>query len=157
MGSLPPALIFVVGALVVAVTKGNVRRVVLLAIPVIGALYLRLGLQIGDSLEFEMLGYTLVPLKVDKLAMMFGYLFHLAAFIGNLFALHLEKEDGAGVQHTSAVLYAGAAIGAVYTGDLISLFVFWELLAFTSVFLIWARKTERSFRAGFRYLVIHVL
>ena len=156
MGSVPPVLIFFVGALIVAVTKGHIRRGVLLAIPLIGALNL-LGLQEGTIVEFEMLGYTLVPFKVDRLAMMFGYLFHLAAFLGNLFALHLEKEDGAGVQHTSAVLYAGAAIGAVYTGDLISLFVFWELLALTSVFLIWARKTERSFRAGFRYLVIHVL
>ena len=156
LGSLPPVLIFLVGALIVAVTKGHVRRGVLLAIPVIGALNL-LGLQEGTTIEFEMLGYTLVPFKVDRLAMMFGYLFHLAAFLGNLFALHLEKKDGAGVQHTSAVLYAGSAIGAVYTGDLISLFVFWELLALTSVFLIWARKTERSLRAGFRYLVIHVL
>ncbi|SVA57847.1 uncharacterized protein METZ01_LOCUS110701, partial [marine metagenome] len=153
---VPPVLIFLVGALVVALTKGHVRRVVLLAIPVIGALNL-LGLEDGATIELELLSYTLVPFEVDDLAMMFGYLFHLAAFLGNLFALHLEKKDGAGVQHTAAVLYAGSAIGAVYTGDLISLFVFWELLALTSVFLIWARKTERSFHAGFRYLVIHVL
>ncbi len=156
MGSLPPVLIFFVGALFVAGTRGHIRRGVLLAIPVIGALNL-LGLQEGTTIELEMLGYTLVPFKVDRLAMMFGYLFHLAAFLGNLFALHLEKKDGAGVQHTAAVLYAGSAIGAVYTGDLISLFVFWELLALTSVFLIWARNTEGSFHSGFRYLVIHVL
>ena len=162
MGSVPPVLIFLVGALVVALTRGHVRRVVLLLIPVIGAINL-LGLEEG-AVQFEMLGYTLVPYELGpagsedaKLAMLFGYLFHLAAFLGNLFALHLEKKDGAGVQHIAAVLYAGSAIGAVYTGDLISLFVFWELLALTSVFLIWARKTERSFRAGFRYLVIHVL
>ena len=162
MGSVPPVLIFLVGALLVAVTKGHVRRGLLLAIPVIGGLNL-LGLQEG-AVEFEMLGYTLVPFELGpagsegaRLAMLFGYLFHLAAFLGNLFALHLEKKDGATVQHTAAVLYAGAAIGAVYTGDLISLFVFWELLAFSSVFLIWATRTERSFRAGFRYLVIHVL
>ena len=121
MGSVPPVLIFLVGALVVALTKGHVRRVVLLAIPVIGALNL-LGLEDGATIELELLGYTLVPFEVDQLAMMFGYLFHLAAFLGNLFALHLEKKDGAGVQHTAAVLYAGSAIGAVYTGDLISLF-----------------------------------
>jgi multicomponent Na+:H+ antiporter subunit D len=162
MLGLPPFLIFFFGALVVAVTKGHVRRGVLLVIPVIGGLNL-LGLEEG-AVEFEMLGYTLVPFELGpadsedaRLAMLFGYLFHLAAFLGNLFALHLEKKDGAGVQHTAAVLYAGAAIGAVYTGDLISLFVFWEMLALTSVFLIWARKTERSFRSGFRYLVIHVL
>ena len=52
MGSVPPVLIFLVGALVVAVTKGHVRRAVLLSIPVIGALNL-LGLQEGATLEFE--------------------------------------------------------------------------------------------------------
>jgi len=35
--------------------------------------------------------------------------------------------------------------------------VFWELLAFTSVFLIWARRTQRSYDAGMRYLIIQVL
>ncbi|MEC9297660.1 MAG: Na(+)/H(+) antiporter subunit D, partial [Gemmatimonadota bacterium] len=83
---MPPVLIFLVGALVVALTKGHVRRVVLLAIPVIGALNL-LGLEDGATIELELLGYTLVPFEVDQLAMMFGYLFHLAAFLGNLFAL----------------------------------------------------------------------
>ena len=71
MGSLlgvPPVLIFFVGALVVALTKGHVRRGVLLAIPVIGAFNL-LGLEVGDTVEFEMLGYTLVPFNVDRLSM----------------------------------------------------------------------------------------
>ena len=154
--SFPPFVVFLIGALLVAVTRGNVRRGVLLLVPVLGALNL-LGLQDGTLVEIELLGYTLVPFTVTRLGMLFGWLFHLAAFLGNLYALHLDEGDHPGIQHTSAMLYAGAALGAVFAGDLISLFVFWELLAFTSVFLIWARGTERSLRAGFRYLVIHVL
>ena len=156
MSSLPPFVIFLVGALLVAVTRGNVRRAVLLLVPVVGGLNL-LRLEPGMSLEVGLLGYTLTPFRVDKLSLLFGYLFHLATFIGNLYALHLEKDEHAGTQHTSAMLYAAAALGAVFAGDMISLFVFWELLAFTSVFLIWAAGTERSFKAGFRYLVIHVV
>ncbi|GMV07651.1 MAG: hypothetical protein AMXMBFR53_39260 [Gemmatimonadota bacterium] len=154
--SLPPFVVFFVGALLVALTRGHVRRAILLLIPVVGALNL-LGIHEGDTLQWGLLGYTLVPLRVDKLSLLFGYLFHLAAFLGNLYALHLEKDEGAGVQHTSAVVYAGSALGAVFAGDLITLFVFWELLAFSSVFLVWASGTERSFRSGFRYLVLHVL
>ncbi len=153
---MPPFVIFLIGTLLVAVTRGHVRRGVLLLVPVLGALNL-LGLQDGTLVEIELLGYTLVPFTVTRLGMLFGWLFHLAAFLGNLYALHLDEGDHPGIQHTSAMLYAGAALGAVFAGDLISLFVFWELLAFTSVFLIWARGTERSLRAGFRYLVIHVL
>ena len=151
-----PFVIFLVGALLVAVTRGNLRKGLLLLTPVIGGLNI-LGLEAGTTWEISFLDYTLVPLRVDRLSLLFGYLFHLAALIGNIFALHLRDEDNATVQHTSALLYAGAALGAVFAGDLITLFVFWELLALTSVFLIWARNTERSIRAGFRYLVIHVL
>ena len=151
-----PFVIFLVGALLVAVTRGNLRKALLLLTPVIGGINI-LGLEAGTTVEFAFLDYTLIPLRVDRLSLLFGYLFHLAALIGNIFALHLRDEDNARVQHTAALLYAGSALGAVFAGDMITLFVFWELLALTSVFLIWARKTERSIKAGFRYLVIHVL
>lgn len=154
--NMPPFVVFFVGALVVALTRGHVRRAALLITPVVAGLHLW-GLQDGTTVSMELMGYTLVPFRVDRLSLLFGYLFALAAFLGNLYALHLEDDDGARSQHPAAVLYAGSALGAVFAGDLITLFVFWELLAFTSVFLIWGRKTERSFRAGFRYLVIHVL
>jgi multicomponent Na+:H+ antiporter subunit D len=61
------------------------------------------------------------------------------------------------MQHVAAMLYAGSALGAVFAGDFITLFVFWELLALTSVFLVWARDSERSYATGFRYLIIHVV
>jgi multicomponent Na+:H+ antiporter subunit D len=155
--SLPPFALIFVGGLLVAVTRGHLRRTLLLLVPVIGAANL-MGIDEGTSWQVTLLGYTLTPFEVDRLSLLFGYLFHLALFIGNLFALHLEDaEDRAALQHTTAMLYAGSALGAVFAGDMISLFVFWELLALTSVFLIWARDQERSYRAGFRYLVIHVL
>jgi multicomponent Na+:H+ antiporter subunit D len=155
--SLPPFALIFVGGLLVAVTRGHLRRVLLLLVPVVGAMNL-MGLDEGVAWHVSLLGYTLTPFEVDRLSLLFGYLFHLALFIGNLFALHLnDGEDRAALQHTTAMLYAGSALGAVFAGDLISLFVFWELLALTSVFLIWARDQERSYRAGFRYLVIHVV
>ena len=153
---VPPFVLLFVGALLAAVTRGNVRRAVLLVVPVLGGVNL-IGLQEGVHLQWQVAGYTLTVFEVDRMSLMFGYLFHLATFIGNLFALHLGEEDQATIQHSSAMLYAGSALGAVFAGDLVVLFVFWELLAFTSVFLIWARNEEKSYRAGFRYLVIHVL
>jgi multicomponent Na+:H+ antiporter subunit D len=91
--------------------------------------------------------------RVDKLSLLFGYVFHLAAFIGLVFAWHVRDT----LQHVAALTYAGSAVGAVFAGDLITLFVFWELLALTSVFLIWARRTPESTAVGLRYLVIHVV
>jgi multicomponent Na+:H+ antiporter subunit D len=153
---VPPFVVFFAGALLVALTRGTVRKAVLLLVPVLGGLVL-LGVDPDATFETSLLGYDLVPFRVDRLSLLFGYLFCLAAFLGNLYALHLGKDDRPGLQHTSAMVYAGSALGAVFAGDLISLFVFWELLAVSSVPLVWASGTESSLRAGTRYLVIHVL
>jgi len=150
--SLPPFALFFAGALVVALLRGWPRYALLLLIPVAGGLAL-LGVSEGTTVHVAILGYELTPYRVDRLSLLFGYLFHIAAFLAIVFSLHLRDT----LQHVSGLLYAGSAIGAVFAGDLITLFVFWELLAVSSVFLIWARRTPRATNAGFRYLVIQVL
>ena len=120
---LHPALILVLGGLLAAVTRGNLRKGLLLLTPVLGGLNL-LGVEAGARVDWTFLDYTITPLRVDRLSLLFGYLFHLAAFIGNLFALHLEDDDHATAQHVAAQLYAASALGAVFAGDLLTLFVF---------------------------------
>jgi len=175
LSSLPPFVLFFVGAVVIAFTRGTARKVLILAIPLVGGLNLWFGVEPGLHLQFDLLGYTLTPYRADELSLLFGYLFHLAAFLGFVYALHLGDgapegsvagevgEDdivgnaSAGLQHVAAMVYAGSALGAVFAGDFITLFIFWELLAISSVFLVWARKSERSYATGFRYLIIHVI
>ena len=156
--SVPPFLIFFAGALLVPFLRETprLRMAWLLLIPVVGALNVW-GLQDGYQLQYQLLGHTLTPVRADRLSLLFGYLFHLGAFIAIVYSLHLKKGDGATLQHTSAVVYAGSALGAVFAGDFITLFVFWELLAISSVFLIWTRRTPRAVSAGMRYLLVHVV
>ena len=150
--SLAPFLIFFIGGILAAVTRGVPRSVILLAVPVIGAINLYIMGE-GHYYQISLLNYELTLVRVDRLSILFGYLFHLAAFIGVVYSLHLRDT----VQHVAGILYAGSALGAVFAGDLLTLFMFWELLAITSVFLILARRTERSFGAAMRYLIIQVL
>ena len=149
---LLPFLPFYAGALLALVLRGPLRAAVLLAVPLIGGWQLW---QHADGLvwQLQFLDYTLTPLRIDKLSLLFGYLFHIAAFIAVLYSLHVKDT----VQQVAAMLYAGSALGAVFAGDLITLFVFWEAMALSSVFLIWARRTERALRAGMRYLIIQVV
>jgi multicomponent Na+:H+ antiporter subunit D len=98
------------------------------------------------------LDLQLTLMRSDRLSLLFGYLFHIAALLAIIFALQVRDTT----QSVTSLLYAGAALGAVFAGDLITLFVFWELLAITSVFLIWARRTEKALKAGFRYLIFQV-
>ncbi|OIQ46111.1 MAG: Na(+)/H(+) antiporter subunit D, partial [Gammaproteobacteria bacterium MedPE] len=149
---LPPFVPLLIGALAAIFLRGHLRSVIMLLTPIWGALQLAI-LDPGLYWAFEFLGYQLEPIRVDKLSLIFGYLFHLAAFIAVVYALHLKDT----IQHVAGLSYAASAVGAVFAGDLVTLFIFWETLALTSVFLIWARRTERAYGAGMRYILIKVL
>jgi len=150
--SLPPFLIFYIGALLVALTNGRVRSAILLAIPLVGAAN-AFFLSEASAVTYELFDQTLVLVRVDKLSLLFDYLFHLAAFIGIIYSLHLRDR----LQPVAAVIYAGSALGAVHAGDLLTLFVFWEVLAVSSAFLVLARGTAKARSSAMRYLIIQVL
>jgi len=151
MNSLNPGLIMIIAGVVAPLIPASVRGWALLAVPVAGFFY-TLGLNVGDSATMEALGYTLQLTRVDKLSLVWGYIFHIAAFLGMLYALHVKDQ----MQQISALIYAGAAVGAVFAGDMITLFVYWELTAISSVFLIWAARNETAYKTGMRYLLIQV-
>ena len=149
---LPTAFIFIAAALVLGLLpKGYVRSVILLITPILAAWQIW-NLPVGIFVQVEFVGQTLDMMRVDKLSRIFGLIFCLAAFLGNLYAWHVRDF----IQQIAALLYAGAAIGAVFAGDLITLFFYWEGTALASVFLIWARRTEGSYHTGMRYLIIQI-
>ena len=165
--NLPPFIPFFVAALLVLATKGTIRNVILLATPLLGGLHLWLDVQpfvpmvatdalvTAKELSYQLgiFSYQLEFMRVDKLSLLFGYLFHIASLISIVYALHVKDT----VQQVAGLLYAGSALGAVFAGDLITLFIFWEGLALSSVFLIWARRSERSVNTGIRYLIYQVM
>ena len=149
---LPPGMILILGALGIPLLGGRWKQAYMLALPVLA--FVQIALLPSDFVSTaSMFGYELVLVRVDELSRIFGFIFTLAAFLGVIYALHVDND----VEYVSALMYAGAAIAAVFVGDLISLFIFWELTAITSLFQIWARKTERAFQAGMRYLIIQIL
>jgi len=151
MPELLPAMPLFGGALLAVFVRGYLRAAVMLAAPLLGA-YGVYQLEPGTTAQIEFLGQTLTLLRVDDLSLLFAYLFHLAAFIGVVYALHIRDP----LQDTAALAYAGSAVGAVFAGDLLTLFVYWELLAVTSAALIFARRTPSALSAGMRYLVMQV-
>lgn len=151
IGEFSPGLILIVGALLVPLLSGRLRSVYLLALPIVAFAHL-LSLPHGEFGEVKFLELSLITLRVDKLSLLFGYVFLIAAFLGAIYALHVRDT----VQHVAGLIYAGGAIGAVFAGDLVTLFAYWETIAIASVFLIWAARRERAYRAGMRYIIIHI-
>ena len=151
MTSVPPGLILILGGLVLPWLPGAARPVVSLVLPVLGLIQLLL-LPEGLYAQIGVAGYELTLVRVDRLSLVFGYIFHIAAFLAALYALHVRDAT----QQVSALVYVGSAIGAVFAGDMMTLFIYWEITALSSVFLIWASGSEQAYRAGMRYLIIQV-
>jgi multicomponent Na+:H+ antiporter subunit D len=149
---LPPALIFIGGALALPWLRGKTQSGFLLLLPVIG-LWNLLQFSPGTHGLVSFWEYELILVRVDRLSLLFGYIFHLITFLGAVYALHLRDT----LEQMAGLVYAGSALGVVFAGDLLTLFVFWELLTVSSVFLIWNRRTREAQAAGFRYLLVHVV
>ena len=146
-----PAAVFIVGGLLIPFLKGRVKSFYMLLLPVLGLINL-VYLPMGSSLSFHILDSDLVLLRVDRLSLLFGYIFHIISFLTVMYILHVKND----VEYTAGFIYAGAALGTVFAGDLLSFFIFWEMLTVGSVMLIWTRRTKAALAAGFRYLLVHV-
>lgn len=151
-----PALIYLVGAWGIPLLKGKVRKAYLLLLPLLALFDLLLmshGLLAasGKVWTVSFLGQDLVPGRIDKLSLVFAYVFVIASFCMTLYALE-TRETG---QHVVAFLYVGSTLGVVFAGDFLTLFFFWEVMAWSALFLIWYRKKRSAYEAGFRYILVH--
>ncbi|HWJ72081.1 MAG TPA: proton-conducting transporter membrane subunit [Kaistia sp.] len=144
---LAPWLPLLVGSLLVALLRGLVQDVVFVAAPML-ALVLVWMLPQAAGPGIDWLGLTLTPIGSDATARLFGTAFALAAIGGAIFALPQRSST----ERAAALLYAGSAQGVVFAGDLVTLFLFWEVMAIGSALVIFSNGASR---AGLRYALMH--
>ncbi len=149
----PGLWIILAGIICAFMPVGHVRKTLVLLAPLFaGVMIFQIyGAQevIGGVINYAGIEFT--TLRIDRLSMIWGYLFCLAGVLNAIYALHEKCR----ITDSSALIYTGAAIAGVFAGDLLTLFIFWELTALSSVFLVW-KGGERSYAAGLRYLAVHV-
>ena len=157
LADINPGLWVILAGLICALLPvGQIRKAFVVAVPVIaGVLIYQLysvdqASHIGGVFQFGPVELT--TLRIDSLSVVWGYLFCLAGVINGIYGLHEKCR----ITDSSALVYTGAAIAGVLSGDMITLFIMWELTAISSVFLIW-KGGDRAYAAGIRYLAIHVL
>ncbi len=147
----PPALVLLLGALALWLAPGRWRDVVVLGFP--AATLAAIWLLPADALiTMAFLDGEIAPLKMTVLGRLFATIFALMALVGGLFALRQAST----AELSAAFLYASSAIGVALAGDLISMFVFWEVMALGSALVIWAANTTGARQAGIRYLLVHL-
>ncbi len=145
-------IIFLFASVLVACVPARFRAPILLITPFVGLASI-LWFGMGTHAVVSVQGFELIFYRIDTLSFPFGVVFCIAAFLASLYAWHVRDV----VQQVATLGYAGAALGGVFAGDLITLFIWWEATAITSVFLIFARRTPGAMATGMRYLIIQVL
>jgi len=155
---LNPGMILFLGGIIVGLLPGRqVRGAVSLVTVALGYLFLASygSAPMGEPLFFgqnSFLGLEMIPVRIDKLSVIFSTIFLIAAAINAIYGwLHATR-----IEASMGLIYAGAAVGGALAGDFLTLFVFWELAALSSVFIVWAGGTHSAFKAGMRYMVIQV-
>lgn len=149
--NIPPGLIMVVLAMPIAFVPHHYRQFCLLSVIAISAF--SMTADSGVHWEVEVSGFNLILNRADHLTLPFSIVFHIAAALNVIYGWHEPKP----LEHCSGLAYAGAAIAAIHAGDLFSLFIWWELTAVTSVFLILTSGSLQSKQSAMRYLIIQVL
>lgn len=146
-----PAALFIFGALFIPFLRGRVRQVYLVLIPLLSILDVA-SMSQGTYWTYTFVGRELILGKVDKLSIVFAYVFTIMALIGTVYALHVERAG----EHMAAFLYVGSSLGVTFAGDYFTLFIFWEIMAFASAYLVFAQGGRQAVDTGFRYLMVHI-
>jgi multicomponent Na+:H+ antiporter subunit D len=149
----PGWLLILAGIVAIFLPMRRLRQGITIAAPLIGIAMLALADQNVNHLTASVMGLDMILYRVDGLSFVFGIAFLLAALLNAIYAWHTDNR----LQDGMALAYAGAAIAAAFSGDLMTLFIFWEITAVTSVFMVLAAGTRASYFASMRYLGIQVL
>lgn len=149
----PGWLLIIAGVAAMFIKQRTVRQAMTIIAPILGILLLATTQHGVDHLTYNALGLELSFYRVDSLNFLFGLAFLIAALLNAIYALHTDNR----MQDGMATAYAGAAIAATFAGDLMTLFIFWEITAITSVFLILRAGTRASYFASLRYLGVQIL
>ena len=150
---LSPALILVAGAVLTALLRGHLRAAVIFAAP-LATLWAIWQVPDGVAATITFLdNYQLEPVEGSPLRRLFATIFAIMAFAGGLYAFRQAKW----YELASAQAYAAGAVGVCFAGDLITLFLYWELMALFSTVIVWCGGTLASRQAGIRYAIMHLL
>jgi len=151
MIDFPPGLILLLGAFLLPLVGKSIRSILILGLPLL-TLGLIWTLPNGSIASFSIFDYQLVFIRNDPLSRVFATVFSIMTFAGGLYALNQKRV----LELVAVFVYAGSAIGAVFSGDLISLFIFWEIMAVASTVVVLSVGSKQSYQVSMRYFLVHM-
>jgi multicomponent Na+:H+ antiporter subunit D len=160
-----PGLVILLGGFLIPFIKWRrVRLTYFLCLPLAGlAILLMTSMGVFGSLpawpeslykwNVPFMKFTLELGRINKLSLLFGYVYVIAAFCMNIYAIRVKNNW----EHVAAMIYVGSALGAIFAGDLFTLFFCLEIMSWAPFFLLAFRGTKKSMGAAVRYVLWHHL
>ena len=147
-----PSAILLAGAVILPCLPKAWRKIFLVMVPLLAfadVVSMQGHNGVFGSLRF--MDATMIFGRVDALSLVFAYIMSLMCIIGTVYGLHVENP----LEQSAAWVYVAGSLGVIFCGDYLTLFLFWEIMAFSSVFLVWFRRRKESLATGYRYLLVH--
>ena len=91
INSIAPGMILILGSLLIPFLRGTVAKAVALALPVLSVIQMALFPK-DMVIQAEIFDFTLTLTQVDNLSLVWGYIFHLAAFISVIYQSACERQ-----------------------------------------------------------------
>ena len=142
------------------------RRVMHYLVPVFCAIDFLLIISIypnifsGNIIELKIFNGLDVELKfsVDRFNLFMGIISSFIWILSSVYAIEYQKEDEAiGRYDTFSLLSLSGMLGVVFSGNLFTLYIFFELLMIASAILIFHSQTHASLKAGLLYIFCNII
>jgi multicomponent Na+:H+ antiporter subunit D len=147
-----PAYVLLIAAVLICLVKGHARTAVILIAPII-TLWAIWQIPDGVQSTVKFLSYNIEPVEGSPLRRLFATIFAIMVFVGGLYSFRIARW----YELAAAFAYAAGAIGVCFAGDLITMFLYWEMMAIFSTVVVWCGGTPGARAAGIRYAIMHLL
>lgn len=145
----PPALIMIIGAMLLPVVGARLRPILLVLAPML-TLIMIWSLGDGVLMTAPFLYYEIELVEASDVRRLFATIFAAASMVIGLFMYRHARV----VEMTASLAYAAGAVGVAFAGDLITLYLFWEFMVLFSIVVVWSGGTEQARGAGIRYAIM---
>ncbi len=99
-----------------------------------------------------------ISFRVDTLSFFLGFISSLLWFLASVYAIEYMKHEHAQIRYNIfSLLSLCGMMGIVFTGNLLSLYIFFEIMAILSYMLVVHEETPEAIRAGLKYLYMGIV
>ncbi len=146
-------LTFISGKISARIREGIAVIVSCALVLMIACLYSQMG---EESIYFNFLGLPLL-LKTNMLSWFFGTAISVLSLLSVVFSLsYMKNKERTDFYYVMMLLINASMLGIVFSGDLVSFFIFWEIMSW-STFLLISYNRGPALAAGMKYIIFSII